>query len=128
MANRIPSIIGLCRRIIITASPILYFDQIYRRVRHEQILACDLLPSKFPRTQHRNRLLGDCLGVAFGAILRGGKIAQGYTGAVIEQPALAAGILSKVIFDIHKIPITGGKACLLNGTIYLISALFDILP
>jgi hypothetical protein len=44
---------------------------------------------------------GDCLGIAFGAILRGGRIAQGYTGAAIEQPALAAGILSQVICDIY---------------------------
>ncbi|QBQ53377.1 hypothetical protein [Nitrosococcus wardiae] len=45
---------------------------------------------------------GDCVSIAFGAILRGGKIAHGYTGAAVEQPTLAAGILSKVIFSIHK--------------------------
>jgi hypothetical protein len=44
---------------------------------------------------------GECQGIAFGAILRGGRIAQGYVGAAVEQPALAAGILSQVIFDIQ---------------------------
>ncbi len=44
---------------------------------------------------------GDCLGIAFGAILRGGQIAQGYTGAAIEQPTVAIGMLSQILIDIH---------------------------
>lgn len=44
---------------------------------------------------------GDCLGIAFGAILRGGRIAQGYTGAAIEQPVVAIGMLHQVLMDIH---------------------------
>jgi hypothetical protein len=39
--------------------------------------------------------------IAFGAILRGGRSARGYVGAATEQPILAIGILSQVIFDIQ---------------------------
>jgi hypothetical protein len=45
---------------------------------------------------------GECQGIAFGAILRGGRSARGYVGAAIEQPDLAVGILSQVIFDIQS--------------------------
>ncbi|MGR6034180.1 MAG: hypothetical protein ACU4EQ_07470 [Candidatus Nitrosoglobus sp.] len=44
---------------------------------------------------------GECQGIAFGAILRGGRSARGYVGAAIEQPSLAVGTLSQVIFDIQ---------------------------
>jgi hypothetical protein len=39
---------------------------------------------------------GDCLGIAFAAILRGGRSMHEYTGAAIEQPDLAAGLLGRV--------------------------------
>jgi hypothetical protein len=65
----------------------------------EETISYDTLSA----VQHLEDLVqsGDCLGIAFGAILRGGKIAQGYTGAAVEQPSLAVGILSQVIFDIQ---------------------------
>jgi hypothetical protein len=66
----------------------------------EEIISYDTLSA----IQHLEALAksGDCLGIAFGAILRGGQVAHGFTGATIEQPFLAAGILSKVISNIHK--------------------------
>lgn len=50
---------------------------------------------------------GDCLGIAFGAILRGGQVAHGITGAAIEQPIITAGLLSKMIVNIYHNPEEG---------------------
>jgi hypothetical protein len=66
----------------------------------EEIISYDTLSA----IQHLEGLAksGDCLGLAFGAILRGGQVAHGVTGAAIEQPIVTAGLLSKVIVNIHK--------------------------
>lgn len=36
---------------------------------------------------------GDCIGIAYAAVLTRGNYAYGYSGAVIEQPELASGIV-----------------------------------
>lgn len=44
---------------------------------------------------------GECQEIAFGAFLKGGKFAHGYTGAVIDKPFTTVGVLSQVIFDVQ---------------------------
>lgn len=43
---------------------------------------------------------GECIGVAYGAILRGGRYTRGYTGVALNQPEFAIGILQCLIRDL----------------------------
>jgi hypothetical protein len=45
---------------------------------------------------------GECLGIAFAAILSEGRSLHGYAGAVIDQPDLAVGLLTRVISNIQR--------------------------
>jgi hypothetical protein len=71
----------------------------------EEIVSYDTLSA----IQHLESLAksGDCLGIAFGAILRGGQVAHGVTGAAIEQPIVTAGLLAKVIVNTYSNPEEG---------------------
>lgn len=66
----------------------------------EEIVSYDTLAS----IEHLEDITqsGECVGIAFAAICKEGRFVHGYTGAAVEQPELAAGLLSRLIFNIHK--------------------------
>jgi hypothetical protein len=68
--------------------------------RVEEVISYDTLSTVEHLTDATRT--GDCLGIAFAAILRGGRSIHGHTGAAIEQPDLAAGLLGRVIKNIYK--------------------------